>query len=108
MKRIPDEILNELSFRDKGRSIEMSSNMELILYERGDTILSNYDFTISYPEVHSPDLSIENMWLVWCKKKTEKGEYVKWAKISDEMILYETDMVNQFINELEIETQNCK
>lgn len=98
MRRLPDNIIKELGLQ-KGGHVGMSFAMDLILYERGDLIISNYDFTISQPEKYDPDLSKKDMWLVFMKKRG----YVKYFKVSDEFIIHATDEFKAEIADLENE-----
>lgn len=97
MKRLPDYILNELGLKDSGKHVEMSFAMDLILYERGDLIVSNYDFTISQPEKYDPDLSKKELWLVFMKKRG----YVKYFKVSDQLLMDGIDYVKMEIEQME-------
>ena len=95
-RRLPDEILQKLNLKDSGKHVGMSFAMDLILYERGDLIVSNYDFTISQPEKYDPDLSKKCIWLVFCKKQG----YVRYMKFSHEIIVYEPDFFNEEVERM--------
>src|SRR5688572_28602070 len=98
MRRLPENIIQELGLKKSGH-VGMSFAMDLILYERGDLIISNYNFTISEPEKYDPDLSKKNMWLVFMKKQN----YAKWFMASDEFIIEATYAFKAEIADLENE-----
>jgi hypothetical protein len=98
MRRLPDNIIKELNLK-KGQHIGMSFAMDLIIYERGDLKISNYNFTISEPEKYDPDLSKKNIWLVFCKKHN----YAKWFMATDEFITDATHAFKAEVADLENE-----
>lgn len=98
MRRLPDNIVEELGLK-KGGHVGMSFAMDLILYERGDLIISNYDFMISEPEKYDPDLSKKNIWLVFMKKRG----YTKYFKVSEDIIIHATGVFKAEVAKLENE-----
>jgi len=99
MRRLPDEILKKLNLKDSGKHVGMSFSMDLILYERGDLIVSNYDFTIAEPEKYDPDLSKKNIWLFFIKKHG----WVRYFKVSDELLLDNPEWVELELKKVEKE-----